>query len=120
LTNVLNNALKYSPGGSEVLCEVADRQSHWRLSIRDQGPGIPIEQQTQLFRPFQRLHGESHPDVPGIGLGLLLVSTTLQRHGGTVEIESARGSGCTVILLLPKPTAAALQSIAHANSLEEP
>jgi len=120
LTNVLNNALKYSPGGSEVLCEVADRQSHWRLSIRDQGPGIPIEQQTQLFRPFQRLHGESHPDVPGIGLGLLLVSTTLQRHGGTVEIESARGSGCTVILVLPKPTAAALQSIAHANSLEEP
>lgn len=120
LANVLNNALKYSPAGSEVLCHVEERDAHWAVSIRDQGPGIPVEQQSRLFQPFQRLHGESHPDVPGIGLGLLLVSTTLHRHGGTVEIDSARDSGCTVILVLPKPTAAALQSITAANSPEEP
>jgi len=70
--------------------------------VRDQGPGIAAEQQSQLFQPFHRLHRESHPGVHGVGLGLLLVRTVAQRHGGSVEIDSAENAGCTVILLLPK------------------
>lgn len=102
LTNVLGNALKYSPAGAEIACGIADRGDRWAISVRDQGPGIAAEQQSQLFQPFHRLHRESHPGVHGVGLGLLLVRTVAQRHGGSVEIDSAENAGCTVILLLPK------------------
>jgi len=112
LTNVLSNALKYSPTDGEVLCRVVEQPAHWAISVQDQGPGIPIELQSQLFQPFHRLHRESHPDVHGIGLGLLLVRTAVQRHGGSVEIDSAIGAGCTVILLLPKSTQIELDALA--------
>ena len=111
LTNVLGNALKYSPAGSELVCRIGERGTHWTVAIQDQGPGIPVELQPQLFQPFHRLHHESHPEVHGIGLGLLLVRTAVQRHGGSVEIKSAQNAGCTVILVLPKPAAGTLQSI---------
>jgi CHASE2 domain-containing sensor protein/signal transduction histidine kinase len=113
LTNVLSNALKYSPTDGEVLCRVVERSAHWAISVQDQGPGIPIELQPQLFQPFHRLHRESHPDVNGIGLGLLLVRTAVQRHGGSVEIDSAVGAGCTVTLLLPKSTQIELDALAN-------
>ncbi|MDM0044802.1 CHASE2 domain-containing protein [Variovorax dokdonensis] len=111
LTNVLSNALKYSPAGTEVDCSIDDRRTHWALTVRDQGPGIPLEQQSQLFQPFHRLHRESHPGVHGVGLGLLLVRTVAQRHGGTVEIESAAGAGCSVILMVPKPTSSPIKKL---------
>ena len=84
---------------------MAERPSHWTISIRDEGPGIPAELQPKLFQPFHRLHQESHPEVHGVGLGLLLVRTTMQRHGGTMEVDSAEGAGCTFILVFPKPPA---------------
>lgn len=108
LVNVLSNALKYSPEGSEVRCSLVARGPHWALSVRDEGPGIPPGLQSQLFQPFQRLHRETHPQVQGVGLGLLLVRAAVQRHGGTIEIESAAGTGCTVTLVLPRPTDAQL------------
>lgn len=112
LTNVLSNALKYSPTDGEVICRVVERPAHWAISVQDQGPGIPVELQSQLFQPFHRLHRESHPEVHGIGLGLLLVRTAVQRHGGSVEIDSAVGAGCTVTMLLPKSTQTELDAVA--------
>jgi len=108
LGNVLSNALKYSPPGMDLRCHVKERPQHWAIAVQDQGPGIPPELQSQLFQPFHRLHQDSHPDVHGVGLGLLLVRTVVQRHGGTIEIESVENAGCTVTLVLPKPTAAEL------------
>ncbi|MBB3180657.1 CHASE2 domain-containing protein [Variovorax sp. Sphag1AA] len=112
LTNVLSNALKYSPRGADLECAVHEQDRHWRIAFRDHGPGIPVELQSQLFQPFHRLHHKAHPEVHGVGLGLLLVRTVAQRHGGTVEIDSAEGAGCTVTLVLPKPTAAELEALA--------
>jgi CHASE2 domain-containing sensor protein/signal transduction histidine kinase len=119
LSNVLGNALKYSPAGGELVCRIGERRSHWAVAIQDQGPGIPVELQPQLFQPFHRLHRESHPEIHGIGLGLLLVRTAVQRHGGSVEIESAQNEGCTVILVFPKPAAGTFQSIT-ANTRQAP
>jgi len=107
LTNVLSNAMKYSPRHSEIRCAIADRGLDWEVSVRDQGPGIPAEQQSQLFQPFHRLHSGSHPEVHGVGLGLLLVRTVVQRHHGSVRIDSAADAGCAVILTLPKLTTTA-------------
>ena len=103
LTNVVSNALKYSPPVREVLCRVGERPGFWTVSVRDEGPGIAPELQSQLFVPFHRLNHEAHPDVHGVGLGLLLVRTVMHRHGGTVEVDSAAEAGCTVTLVLPRP-----------------
>lgn len=113
LANLLSNALKFSPSGGRVTCRVAERPSHWTIAIQDEGPGIPTELQPKLFQPFHRLHQESHPEVHGVGLGLLLVRPTMQRHGGTMEIDSSEGAGCTFILVLPKPPADAPLSNDH-------
>lgn len=113
LTNVLSNALKYSPIGADLDCSVREREGFWAIAVRDHGPGIPPELQSQLFQPFHRLHRESHPEVHGVGLGLLLVRTAVQRHGGTIEIDSAAHAGCTVTLVLPRPSAAEMQALDH-------
>ncbi len=113
LTNVLGNALKYSPPGYDLKCAVLDDGQTWRISVQDHGPGIPPDLQSQLFQPFHRLHRDSHPDVHGVGLGLLLVRTAVQRHGGTIEIDSAADAGCTVTLVLPKPTATELAALSN-------
>lgn len=111
LSNVVSNALKYSPPVREVLCRIDERPGCWTVSVRDEGPGIAPELQSQLFLPFHRLHSDAHPDVHGVGLGLLLVRTVVQRHGGSVEIDSAADAGCTVTLVLPKPDANELAAL---------
>lgn len=102
LSNILNNALKYGPAGSEVLCAVHERPTTWAVSIHDAGPGINAESQALLFKPFQRVHLQSHPDVKGMGLGLTFVATVVHRHGGTIEIDSGKGEGCTFTVILPR------------------
>jgi signal transduction histidine kinase len=75
------------------------------VSVRDEGPGIAQELQADLFQPFKRLHGESHPDIGGVGLGLALVHTVVQRHGGRVEVRSEGGKGAEFRLVLPQADA---------------
>jgi signal transduction histidine kinase len=94
-----------------VECRVEEDERHWRVASRDQGPGVPVQQQSQLFQPFHRLNHQAYPDVDGVGLGLLLVRTVVQRHGGSIEVVSAEGAGCTVTLVLPKPAAPELQAL---------
>ena len=101
LANVLNNAVKFSPAGSVVQCAIVQRDRHWVVSVRDQGPGIAPELQGQLFAPFQRLHDRSHPAIGGVGLGLALVHTVVQRHGGALEVDSDVGQGAEFRLVLP-------------------
>lgn len=106
ITNLVHNAVKFSPAGSTVACAIDERTGHWAVSVSDQGPGIAPEMQHRLFTPFQRLHEGSHPTVQGIGLGLALVQTVVQRHQGSVVVESTLGAGATFTLLLPQPSAA--------------
>lgn len=108
LANVVNNAVKYSPRGSTVHCTLAARSGHWAICVRDEGPGIAPALQDKLFAPFQRLHDRSHPGIAGVGLGLALVRTVVQRHGGSIEVESDEGKGAEFRLVLPQgdaPTA---------------
>ena len=102
ITNVLGNAIKYSPKETTIECAVTVRPSHAVISIRDEGPGIPRDKQAQLFEPFQRLHSNSHPSIDGAGLGLALVHTVIERHGGTIELESEVGQGAEFRLVLPR------------------
>ena len=101
LANVLNNAVKFSPAGGKVQCAISQRGRQWVVSVRDQGPGIAPELQGQLFAPFQRLHDRSHPAIGGVGLGLALVHTVVQRHGGALEVDSDVNQGAEFRLVLP-------------------
>ena len=101
LANMLNNAVKFSPEEGTVHCSIVQRDAHWIVAVRDEGPGIAPELQGQLFAPFQRLHDRSHPAIGGVGLGLALVHTVIHRHGGTLEVDSDVGQGAEFRLVLP-------------------
>lgn len=104
LVNVLNNAVKYSPPDTRIVCTIAlDDQTPPRVtcSIRDEGYGIPYEDQAKLFESFRRFHTAQRPEVSGAGLGMAFVKTVVTRHGGDVHVASEPGKGTTLTMLLP-------------------
>jgi signal transduction histidine kinase len=70
-----------------------------RISVEDQGPGIPTEQQAGLFERFYRVRSDT--DAPGVGLGLAIAKGIVEAHGGSIGIDSEPGSGTRVWFTLP-------------------
>jgi signal transduction histidine kinase len=101
LTNLLANALKYSPSGGEVEVVVAERAGAAEVSVSDRGVGISREEQQRIFEPFQRSRGAAASDIPGVGLGLFVTRRIVEAHGGSIAIESAEGLGSTFTVRLP-------------------
>jgi signal transduction histidine kinase len=102
LTNLLANASKYSPEHSVIRLVAAPNASMVRISVIDQGPGIPPEQQAGLFERFYRVRSDS--DVPGVGLGLAIAKGIVEAHGGRIGIDSELGSGTSVWFTMPRAT----------------
>ncbi len=100
LTNLLANASKYSPEQSVIRLVAASDGSMVRISVIDQGPGIPPEQQAGLFERFYRVRSDSDP--PGVGLGLAIAKGIVDAHGGSIGIDSKLGSGTEVWFTLPR------------------
>jgi signal transduction histidine kinase len=98
-TNLLSNAVKYSEPGATVRFSVERDRQDVVCVIRDRGIGIPVEDQQQLFKAFNR--GSNVGTRPGTGLGLLLVKRCAELHGGRVKVESKVGEGTTVMVRLP-------------------
>ena len=100
LLNYLSNAVKYSHAGDEVVVEVAREGDRGvRLTVRDNGPGIPAAEMGRLFVEFQRL--SSDRDVPGSGLGLAITKRLVEAMGGSVSAESSPGGGSAFHAVLP-------------------
>jgi PAS domain S-box-containing protein len=99
LTNLLANASKYSPERSVIRVVASPSATMVRISVEDQGPGIPPEQQAGLFERFYRIRTDS--DTPGVGLGLAIAKGIVEAHGGSVGIDSEPGSGTRVWFTLP-------------------
>jgi signal transduction histidine kinase len=103
LSNVLSNAIKYSPGGQSV--QVSARLSQYRqqpavvLSVQDKGIGMSAQQCEKAFERFYRV--DASGSIPGTGLGLSLVKEILDLHQGRVTLESEPGQGTTVHLWIP-------------------
>ncbi|HEU4793230.1 MAG TPA: ATP-binding protein, partial [Nitrolancea sp.] len=101
LTNLISNALKYSPHGGEVKVIVRQDDDHAELIVSDQGIGITPSERPRLFQPFQR--GESaHLSASGTGLGLYITAQIVEQHGGTIDLESEPAEGSTFTIRLPR------------------
>ena len=107
IVNLIGNAIKYgrpaqpAAGGTRIECTLAARGNAWALSVRDQGPGIPADQQGRLFQAFDRLQNQNNAQTSGVGLGLAFVHTVVMRHGGQIEVASSAGAGSMFTLVLP-------------------
>jgi PAS domain S-box-containing protein len=100
LTNLISNALKYSPDGGEVRVRVRRVDGRAEAAVSDRGIGIAPEEQARLFQPFARgRHG--HPGIEGAGLGLYIAAQIVERHGGAIAVESEPGAGSTFTIRLP-------------------
>lgn len=101
LTNLIDNAIKYSPDGGdiEVACEQDGRVA--RVMVRDHGIGINAEQAHMLFARFGRLVTPETSHIRGTGLGLYLARETARLHGGDIQVSPTRGGGSTFTVVLP-------------------
>ena len=98
LTNILSNAIKYSPEGNNIYFDLICSEEAAVFRIRDTGIGIPAEAKSTLFEPFQR--ADNVGNIPGTGLGLTMVKRCLDLHGGQIAIESDAGRGTLVTIQL--------------------
>ena len=96
---LLDNAIKYSPEGSEIKIKLAQREKELFYSNTDQGVGIPKEQQEKIFSRFFRADNVSQK--PGTGLGLYLAKGLVEAHGGKIWFESEENKGTTFCFTLP-------------------
>jgi signal transduction histidine kinase len=101
LDNLLDNAAKYSEAPTQVLVELAPSGAGVIVSVRDQGIGIPPEDQPHIFTPFFRGDRSRGRDTGGIGLGLALSKRIVEAHGGHIALESSPGGGTMVRVWLP-------------------
>ena len=102
LVNLLDNAVKYSPSGGRVVLRVEDGARSVRLSVADEGVGIPAAEQQRVFEKFYRLDNQLTRAGGGTGLGLYITRELVRRMGGTIAVRSEPGAGSTFTVELPR------------------
>jgi signal transduction histidine kinase len=106
VSNILENASKYSPQGTVITLDVHRRKDEILITVTDRGIGISAEDQQQLFTPFFRANTRLTRTEPGTGLGLSLVKKITELHGGTVSVTSKPGEGSAFTVALGAAKAA--------------
>lgn len=101
LDNLISNALKFTPASGRVSVRVSHTGRDLVVEVADTGVGIPAEEQDRLFERFFRSSNATEQAIPGSGLGLTIAKTIIERHEGSIAIESAEGKGTTVRVRLP-------------------
>ncbi len=91
--NLLDNAIKYSSEGGRIVLELSDTVQTIEVRVSDTGIGIPREYQSVIFERFRQVERKYAPGTQGLGLGLAIVKEIVERHGGTVRVESDPGKG---------------------------
>lgn len=112
LANLVGNAVKYSPEESVVTVTVEAEGDTVRLTVTDEGPGVPAEDRERIFERFARLDRDE--DVPGLGIGLSIAADVTAAHGGRIRAEANPPRGTAFIVELPAGTPPAPSSIDEA------
>lgn len=103
LTNLISNAIKFSPRGSGVRVVTGrSKEGHLLINVCDQGPGIAADDQELIFQKFRQGSNPENPVVKGTGLGLAIAKALVEEHGGDIGVESHLGNGSTFWFTLPK------------------
>jgi len=101
IDNLISNAVKFSDKGTSVRVELKAENDEIRIKVQDQGPGIPAEDQEQLFRMYHTASAEPTAGESSTGLGLAIAKKVVDAHGGQISMESVVGSGSTFTVALP-------------------
>jgi signal transduction histidine kinase len=103
IANLVENATKYTPDGGQITVRMATTAGDVHITVQDTGKGLPAEELTNIFDPFRQLDESSHARHGGLGLGLPLVRSLTELHGGTVYATSAGvGHGSCFTIRLPR------------------
>lgn len=100
LSNLIDNAIKYTPAGGEIKVALEREADQVVIRVSDTGPGIARRDQDEIFEKFSRLRKRDKP-VKGLGLGLAFCRLAVEAHGGTIQVDSAVGKGATFFFTLP-------------------
>jgi signal transduction histidine kinase len=101
LSNLLGNAVKYSPAGVQITVRLEQQAGMACVAIADQGIGIPRAELPNLFRLFYRASNAAAQPIEGVGIGLAVVKEIITQHGGSVDVASTEGEGSTFTVCLP-------------------
>ena len=102
LTNLISNAIKYSPPGEPVEVVVGEQAPMLRIEVTDHGPGIPMEFHNQIFKKFAQVGQAESGEKVGTGLGLSIAKLIVQQHGGSIDFQSTPGVLTTFFIDLPR------------------
>jgi signal transduction histidine kinase len=105
LTNLVDNAIKYTPEGGRIDFMVSQEKGLVKIVVQDSGIGIPKSQKGRLFTKFFRAENAVGVQTSGTGLGLYMVKSVIERHGGKITVDSAEGKGSTFMITLPEQAA---------------
>jgi signal transduction histidine kinase len=100
--NLLDNAIKYSPEGGAVRVKLTRSEGAARVSVSDEGVGIPAEQFPELFERYFRARTTTAKSFGGLGLGLYITRNLVERHGGRIDVQSEVNRGTTFVVTLPE------------------
>ena len=101
LLNLLSNAVKFTPSGGTIFVKVYDKDLGVYITVRDNGIGIPEDKQTQIFQRFYQVDEMFTRKQEGSGIGLSLVKSLVEMHGGTISCKSKEGQGTSFMIYLP-------------------
>ena len=102
LYNLLDNAAKYSPPGSQIKVSANVEPERLVIGVNDHGKGLSSSEQARIFGPFQRLENSRPDQARGAGLGLMVCRRLVEAHGGEIWVESKKGRGSTFFFSLPR------------------
>jgi PAS domain S-box-containing protein len=102
LYNLLDNAAKYSPPGSQIKVSANEEPERLVIGVSDHGEGLSSSEQARIFGPFQRLEDKRPDQARGAGLGLMVCRRLVEAHGGEIWVESKKGRGSTFFFSLPR------------------
>jgi signal transduction histidine kinase len=102
LSNLLDNAVKYSPDGGAIRIEVSNAGRHVRFAVRDEGLGVPAAERERIFEKFYRLDPGMSRGIGGTGLGLYICRELVRRVGGRIWVEDRDGDGSTFVVEIPQ------------------
>jgi two-component system sensor histidine kinase VicK len=114
LVNIISNAIKYTDQGSDISVSLRVLPEFVMVSVKDQGPGIPLEDQPRIFERFYRVDKARARELGGTGLGLAIAKQIVEAHGGRIGLDSEPGRGTEIFFTLPRYMPPAEEQLGYA------